>query len=301
MKINGQSYGLTPLTFDGRGEGNPADGFSVSARPNASDPVNVVRMLTSKICMFCGGCGGNGEHIVGEWILRYLDLYKMRSRIGFGVQRQSGEMDEIDAKQPLSSFKTDAICQACNNNWMSQLENKVKPLLTPLLQTPWPANDRPLFQSLFLHSAVITRWLIKTASTFGERMSVAVPENIRKALFQGRVFPGIRADVSCNAECGAYIGMSRSWNCYINEKIEVRELPARSFRFVLQLRHLAMRVSYFHSLEPFMTRPRHPVKLYPRFTIPPDYDSSGVARRSYHYETLEQLEHETTYAPPDSR
>jgi len=256
-------------------------------------------MSNSKICMFCGKNGGNEEHIVGKWILRDLDLYKTKTKIGFGLQRKTGEMDEIEAPQPLGSFKTDSVCETCNNTWMSQLENQVKPILTPLLQVPWPANDKPLFQSLFLHSAVITRWLIKTACTFGEKMSVAVPKDIKMELFKGRIRSGIRADFSCNAECGAYIGISRSWNCYIDEKIEVRELPARSFRFIWQLRHLAMRVSYFHDFEPFMTRPRHPVKLYPRFRIPPDYDLNGVAKRSYYYETLEQLEHETTYAPPD--
>ncbi len=257
-------------------------------------------MSSSKTCMFCGKSGGNEEHIVGKWILRDLGLNKMKSRIGFGVQRKTGEMDEIEAPQPLSSFTTDAVCQTCNNTWMSQLENQVKPHLIPLLQTPWPENDHSLFQALFLHGAIITRWLIKTASTFGDKMNVAVPEEIRKELYKGRILPGIRTDFSCNAECGAYIAMSRSWNCYDDETIEIKAYPARSFRFVWQLRHLAMRVSYFHGFEPFMTRPRHPVKLYPRFTIPPDYDLNGVAKKSYHYETLEQLEHETTYAPPGS-
>ena len=90
--------------------------------------------------------------------------------------------------------------------------------------------------------------------------------------------------------------MSRSWNCYKDETIANMRSGDRSFRFVWQLRHLALRVAYFPGCEKMMTRPRYPVRLYPRFGISPDYDSNGAAARSYHYETLEQLEHETTYA-----
>jgi hypothetical protein len=45
-----------------------------------------------------------------------------------------------------------------------------------------------------------------------------------------------------------------------------------------------------------MVRPKYPVRLYPKFGISPDYQSDGKNKASYHYDTLEQLEHETTYA-----
>jgi hypothetical protein len=249
-----------------------------------------------KRCIFCGNHGGNEEHIVPKWIVRDLGLYNLKTRIGFGVQRASGEMDEIQAPQPLGAFVTDAVCETCNNKWMSQLENKVKPLLTPLLHEQWPADDRPLFQALFLHSGLITQWLLKTACAFGEKMSVQIPVDIRTALYRKQITSEVMADLSYNTECGLYVGMSRSWNCYKDEKIEPRQIENRSFRFVWQLRHLAMRIAYFPGCEKMMTRPNYPVRLYPKFGISPDYHSDGLNKRSYHYDTLEQLEHDTTYA-----
>jgi hypothetical protein len=253
-------------------------------------------MSDKKVCIFCGGVGGNKEHIVGKWILNDLGLYSTRTRLGFGNQVKTGEMDEIDEARPLGSFATNAVCASCNNGWMSQLESAVRPLLSPLLVDPWPVNDRQLLSDLFLHCHVIARWLLKTACTFGEKMSVQVPDYIRTELYQGRIHPEIMADISCNEQCGLYVGMSRTWACFANGKLDSMKVPDHSFRFVWQLRHLAMRVSYFPGCEKLMTKPRYPVRLYPRFGIPPDWCYEGVTKPGYRYATLEELEHDTVYA-----
>jgi hypothetical protein len=205
-------------------------------------------------------------------------------------------MDEIDEPRPLGGFVTDAVCQRCNTGWMSQLEGAVKPLLSPLLVSPWPSNDRQLLASLFLHCHVITRWLLKTACTFGEKMSVQVPDYIRDELYKGRLHPEIMTDVSCNEQCGLYVGMSRTWLCFDGGKLDSMKVPDHSFRFVWQLQHLAMRVAYFPGCQKMMTKPRYPVRLYPKFGIAPDYRFNGVSKRSYCYTSLEELEHDTIYA-----
>jgi hypothetical protein len=75
------------------------------------------------------------------------------------------------------------------------------------------------------------------------------------------------------------------------------QVPDHSFRFVWQLRHLAMRVAYFPGCEKLMTRPRFPVRLRPKFQIPPDIQVGGTLRPAYHYKTLEEVEHDTTHTP----
>jgi hypothetical protein len=255
-------------------------------------------MSGPKLCMFCGQPGGNNEHIVGKWLLNDLGLYTLKTRMGFGNQLRTGEMDEIDEPRPLGAFVTDAVCATCNNGWMSQLESAVKPLLSPLLDDPWPPNGRQVLSALFLKCHVVTRWLLKTACTFGEKMSVQVPDYIRQELYQGRLHPEIMADISFNEQCGLYVGMSRTWACFTGVKLDSMKVPDHSFRFVWQLRHLAMRVSYFPGCEKMMTKPRYPVRLYPRFGIPPDYCSDGATKPGYHYSTLQELEHDTVYATP---
>ena len=208
-------------------------------------------------------------------------------------------MDEVMEKQPLGSFVTESICQKCNNGWMSKLENEVKPLLSPLFVAPWPVNDAQILSGLFLHSHVITKWLLKTACTFGEKMSCEVPQCIRDQLYKGALHPEIMADISYNDECGVYVGMSRTWKCYTGEKLNPMNVPGQSFRFVWQLRHCAMRCAFFPGCHKMMTRPRYPVRLYPRFRVPPNVNINGVLRKAYHYATLEELEHDTIYAPKD--
>ena len=141
----------------------------------------------------------------------------------------------------------------------------------------------------------ITGIFLKTACCFGEKMSVIVPEDIRKELLEGLLHLDISADLSVNDQKGLYVGMSDSWNVYKDGTLTMRKFPGRSFKFVWQIRHLAMRVAYFPGCEKNMLKPRFPVRLHPFFGISDDYDQDGLARRSYRYSTLEQLEHETTY------
>jgi hypothetical protein len=168
-------------------------------------------LMSTKLCIFCGQPGGNKEHIVGKWLLQDLGLYSMKTKMGFGNQQETGGMDEIMEPQPLGSFVTDAICANCNNGWMSRLENKAKKLLTPLLVDPFPEQNRHMFSSLFLECHLITQWLLKTACTFGVKMSCEVPRHLRDRLFQGYLHPEIMADISVNDQCGLYVGMSRTW------------------------------------------------------------------------------------------
>jgi hypothetical protein len=252
-------------------------------------------MSDHKLCIFCGQPGGNNEHIIGKWLLNDLDLYSIKTKMGFGNQIKTGELDEIMQPQPLGSFVTDDICAKCNNGWMSQLESQVKPLLTPLLVDPWPTNDREFLSGLFLKSHVISRWLLKTACTFGVKMSVEVPDYIRGELYKDRLHPEIMADVSCNDQCGFYVGMSRTWACRVEGKVDSMKIPDHSFRFVWQMRHLAMRVAFFPGCKKMMSRPRFPVRLAPKFCIPPDITIEGVVKPAYRYATLQDLEQSTFY------
>lgn len=245
--------------------------------------------------MFCGKVADSEEHIIGKWLLRDLGLYNFKSRIGFGRQRADGSMDEIDAPQPLGGFRTKEVCRDCNNGWMSGLETYVKPRLAGLFDDPVSLNHRLMFQGLFVPAPFIARWLLKTACTFGAKMSIPVPSSLRQRLYAGLLHPELSVDLSINEQCGAYIGISREWNVYDGQSLAVKSVAGESFRFVWQVRHLAMRVSYFPGCEMNMTKPRFPVRVYPRFCVAPDWKDGSTTRQSYRYESLEQLEHETFY------
>ena len=179
---------------------------------------------------------------------------------------------------------------------MSRLESKAQKILAPFIQKIWPKNDKELFQTLFLHSGTIVRWLLKTACTFGVKMSVAVPDQICKSLYADIIPEGVGVDMAHNKEFGFSLAMSREWNVWKGENITSMHIKNQSFRLTWQVHHLVMRVHYFPGCETTMTQPRFPVRVYPEFKILPDYIENGISQRSYHYQTLEQLEHETCYA-----
>lgn len=248
-------------------------------------------------CIFCGG-GRSEEHILGRWLIRDCKLEEENPRIGFGAE-QAGQFETIMEKQRLSSFLLASVCQACNTRWMSALENKAKQALTPLLQAEWPVPDEVALLALRPACRDLTLWLLKTAVTFGEKMSVAVPESMKRELPKSIIRQGVFVDLACSEYSALWITMSRQWLVELNGKKEMRQHP-ESFRLTLQVRHLVLRVSYFPYTEPQQLKPRCPIVLYPRFRIPAMVGTQSVSglvfvQSAHVYPTVRVLEDETTY------
>ncbi len=71
--------------------------------------------------------------------------------------------------------------------------------------------------------------MLKTACTFGTKMSVEVPDYIRSELYHNRLHPEVMVDISCNEQSGLYVGMSRTWNCFVDGKMGPMKVPDHSF------------------------------------------------------------------------
>ncbi|MGO8927061.1 MAG: hypothetical protein ACLQU3_09260 [Limisphaerales bacterium] len=222
----------------------------------------------------------------------------MKFKMGFGAQTSAGQLDTLLQPQPLSSFYTKAVCKQCNTGWMSRLENVAQKLLSPLVGTEWPANEKTILQTLFLHSADLTLWLLKTAATLGEKMAMRVPQFVIEQLRLQRIPEWVYSDIAFSEQAGHRLVISNSWNVVKDGEVTVRK-NEHSFRLTWQIRHLTLRVSHFPFTERHQLKPRYPVRVYPKFMVPPDYALDGVAKRSYAYQNVEQLERETTYVIRD--
>ena len=181
---------------------------------------------------------------------------------------------------------------------MSRLENVAQKLLSPLVGTEWPANEKTILQTLFLHSADLTLWLLKTAATLGEKMAMRVPQFVIEQLRLQRIPEWVYSDIAFSEQAGHRLVISNSWNVVKDGEVTVRK-NEHSFRLTWQIRHLTLRVSHFPFTERHQLKPRYPVRVYPKFMVPPDYALDGVAKRSYAYQNVEQLERETTYVIRD--
>ena len=255
-------------------------------------------------CIFCEG-GTSDEHILAQWLIRDCELDSQPIELGVGAE-QGGRFEFITEKQPLRKFLLTSICVPCNTGWMSRLENTTKDALTPFLQLEWPLLDAEPLEALVPFCRDLTLWMLKTAVTFGTKMSVPIPQYVIRDLRHGIIYPGVVLDLACSELSGTYVAITKQWNVVVNGNESVRQNPD-GFRLTWQIRHLILRVSYFPYTARLQLKPRYPVVLYPIFKIVPPYESrsgSGIItyRKRYVYADVRQFEHETTYyktAAPD--
>lgn len=108
-----------------------------------------------RTCVFCGGSPTTREHIWPDWARPILadegalDHHRL-------VQQDDHPDETFDWKQPAYTMTTKVVCARCNNEWMSALENRAKPLVEPMLF----GRGRALHQE---GQRTLAAWALKTA------------------------------------------------------------------------------------------------------------------------------------------
>jgi hypothetical protein len=110
-----------------------------------------------RACIFCCAQGRKmtGEHVWSSWISR--TLYPTRKRVVILHGRTPGS---VITKRTATSIDVQPgiVCQQCNNNWLSELENKY---MKPMLEAPIASGAPKLFTDANL--AALVAWAFKTA------------------------------------------------------------------------------------------------------------------------------------------
>src|SRR5258708_15403363 len=80
-------------------------------------------------CIFCGGRANSKEDAWPLWLMRRL------GETGAGtVEGQRGKQSPKSWRTGQARLTVRFVCATCNNGWMSQIENRVKPILERLLR-----------------------------------------------------------------------------------------------------------------------------------------------------------------------
>lgn len=111
-----------------------------------------------RICVFCGGTPVTNEHLWPDWARRLLGDVEALPHI-----RQVRQ----DGRPPLDSTWRDvpyamtvkAVCAACNNGWMSELERRAQEFLFPLLH----GRGREIHRG---GQRTLAAWALKTVLMF---------------------------------------------------------------------------------------------------------------------------------------
>lgn len=96
---------------------------SNNKQPNPSD--------LTKTCIFCGRTPLTDEEFWPKWIRKIFPSKGVNKHIGGSVYK--GQLSIKKLTGHFSSKKVKFFCATCNNGWMSQIEQDVASVLTPLI------------------------------------------------------------------------------------------------------------------------------------------------------------------------
>jgi len=109
-------------------------------------------------CLACGPTSNSAskEHVFSKWLLKELEL--LDAPIALYRAHPDGSSTEVRVPITLDSFKLKRVCEPCNNGWMSQLEDAVKPILLRLIR-----GEMTLAEILEDERQILAKWAGKTA------------------------------------------------------------------------------------------------------------------------------------------
>lgn len=91
------------------------------------------------ICVFCGGSDLSGEHLWSKWTHDLLPESRKSYYEEWAGENIPGEIAPSETHSVRSKpfaikhMKVPVVCRRCNNEWMSSIEQKARPFLTPLI------------------------------------------------------------------------------------------------------------------------------------------------------------------------
>ena len=81
-----------------------------------------------RACIFCGNSADSREDAWPRWL---TERFQSTELIDVQAERRGVSLKPWRLRRPGLAVR--CVCRSCNNGWMSDLENKAKPLLEPML------------------------------------------------------------------------------------------------------------------------------------------------------------------------
>lgn len=86
-------------------------------------------------CIFCQGFGLSKEHIFADWLRDYIPRQMLEHKTRKAhVHPLKGTQASVERRTgDPHSRRIRCVCQTCNNEWMSRLQEQARPFLVPML------------------------------------------------------------------------------------------------------------------------------------------------------------------------
>ncbi|WP_444898853.1 hypothetical protein ACJJIX_12790 [Microbulbifer sp. VAAC004] len=89
--------------------------------------------MKQKFCIFCGQSGMSKEHFWPSWIREHIKKDNRKRYIHGSVQGapkgNESENNEYYRSGDVTTITFRTVCKSCNNGWMSNLEENLKPII----------------------------------------------------------------------------------------------------------------------------------------------------------------------------
>ena len=112
-----------------------------------------------RACGFCGGPEVSKEHLWPEWILEIIRQTRGAEGKTFAVEHER-HRETTRFRSVKLETKVGMPCKMCNNGWMSELENSVKPFMSAMV---FPGDPTFLSED---RRRLLARWVVKTAMVY---------------------------------------------------------------------------------------------------------------------------------------
>lgn len=158
-----------------------------------------------RTCVFCGGTPVTREHVWPRWA---RTLWAREGPLPHFQQVAQDDRDDVERawRREACSTTVSAVCQRCNNGWMSALEQQAKAMLEPMLHG----------RGRVLHAGgqrTLAAWALKTAMmiehTHGAARHVIGPADYGRLMAQGE--PSEHVLIWMAAYAGEHIAMGRMY------------------------------------------------------------------------------------------
>jgi hypothetical protein len=207
-----------------------------------------------RLCIFCRKppVKRSVEHILPQWMWPVLGLGSgtgitnvHKRRVSCGESQLTYVVIKNFPTTSANGFVEGRMCKKCNTGWMSRVENKVKPILSPL--TERPTSIEHLSKS---DREILSLWAVKTALVLVRSRVIArnVPEDHYDEVFNGRIPRGIGVFAGFHLHNQGFSWtVDRNWSAHYPREQEqnvLNTLHEKSYKVCLQLGALLLLVAY---------------------------------------------------------
>ncbi|TYO66152.1 hypothetical protein FXV83_12890 [Bradyrhizobium hipponense] len=199
-------------------------------------------------CIFDKPARRTAEHIFGQWMRdQFPSAFRNTEHLTSFTDYSTGVPVPTMAKGRMNrngsphAQQLRLVCESCNNEWMSRLQNQAKEPLTSLMRNDWSKLDVPSIKSVAAWVAMVTMCL-----EFADLKTQAIPLAERQFLMSTGTPPPDW--IICLGRCRTDNAPGTMWHRAAMLETEKTQSPPQQFQPNYQTTTICLEAAFAHVL-----------------------------------------------------